>query len=69
MFDWLSVEERASIGLSENYMMVPGASVSGYYFSHPRAHYFSVGKVAKDQVEDYAKRKGMAIHEVEKWLS
>ncbi|MCX6579358.1 MAG: methionine synthase [Candidatus Aminicenantes bacterium] len=69
LFDWLSVEERASIGLSENYMMVPGASVSGYYFSHPRAHYFPVEKIAKDQVEDYALRKGMAIHEVEKWLS
>ncbi len=69
LFEWLSVEERASIGLSENYMMVPGASVSGYYFSHLRAHYFSVGKVAKDQVEDYALRKGMTIQEVDKWLS
>jgi len=68
LFDWLSVEERASIGLSENYMMVPGASVSGYYFSHPRAHYFPVGKIAKDQVEDYAQRKGIIVHEVEKWL-
>jgi 5-methyltetrahydrofolate--homocysteine methyltransferase len=68
LFDWLQVEERVSIGLSESYMMVPGASVSGYYFSHPRARYFPVGKVAKDQVEDYAQRKGMAVHEVEKWL-
>ncbi|MDQ1354467.1 MAG: 5-methyltetrahydrofolate--homocysteine methyltransferase, partial [Acidobacteriota bacterium] len=69
LFNWLQVEERVSIGLSESYMMVPGASVSGYYFSHPGAQYFPVGKVAKDQVDDYAQRKGMAVQEIEKWLS
>ena len=49
--------------------MHPGASVSGIYYSHPDARYFGVGKINKDQVEDYAKRKGMSIEEVERWLS
>jgi 5-methyltetrahydrofolate--homocysteine methyltransferase len=49
--------------------MLPGASVSGYYFAHPQSHYFFVGKLQKDQIEDYAKRKGMSVADVEKWLS
>jgi 5-methyltetrahydrofolate--homocysteine methyltransferase len=49
--------------------MYPGASVSGFYFSHPQAKYFGLGKINKDQVEDYALRKGMLVSEVEKWLS
>lgn len=69
LFDWIQAHELTSISLNESCMMMPGASVSGYYFSHPRAHYFSVGKIAKDQVEDYARRKGMPIAEVEKWLA
>ena len=48
--------------------MTPNSSVSGYYFSHPKSKYFSVGKVQDDQISDYAKRKEMTINEVEKWL-
>jgi 5-methyltetrahydrofolate--homocysteine methyltransferase len=49
--------------------MTPGASVSGLYFGHPAARYFSVGRVARDQVEDYAARKGVPLAEIERWLS
>jgi len=49
--------------------MYPTASVSGLYFSHPKAHYFSVGKINRDQVEDYAKRKNKTIEEMERWLA
>ena len=49
--------------------MLPASSVSGLYFSHPEAKYFAVGKVQRDQMEDYAQRKGMGLAEVEKWLS
>ena len=49
--------------------MLPAASVSGFYFWRPEAHYFGVGKVARDQVEDYARRKGMTTTEVERWLA
>jgi 5-methyltetrahydrofolate--homocysteine methyltransferase len=49
--------------------MFPTAAVSGFYFSHPDAKYFSVGKIARDQVESYAKRKGISLDEVEKWLA
>ena len=69
LFDWLQVTEQTSISLNENYMMIPGASVSGYYFSYPQASYFFLGKIARDQVEDYARRKGMTVSEVEKWLA
>jgi 5-methyltetrahydrofolate--homocysteine methyltransferase len=49
--------------------MWPASSVSGWYFSHPQSHYFGVGKIARDQVEDYAKRKGMKVADAERWLS
>jgi len=49
--------------------MLPAASVSGFYFAHPEARYFAVGKIGKDQVEDYARRKGMDQHTIERWLS
>jgi 5-methyltetrahydrofolate--homocysteine methyltransferase len=49
--------------------MLPAASVSGYYFSHPQSQYFGVGKIERDQVEDYAQRKGMDVAAVERWLS
>ena len=49
--------------------MLPAASVSGLYIGHPQARYFNVGRVGRDQVEDYARRKGMALHEVERWLA
>ena len=59
----------AGVKLTESYAMWPGSSVSGLYFSHPEAHYFGVAKVERDQVEDYALRKGMEITEVERWLA
>jgi 5-methyltetrahydrofolate--homocysteine methyltransferase len=68
LFDLLRAEE-AGISLTESYAMVPGASVSGIYLAHPQARYFSVGRVARDQVEDYAARKGMPVEELERWLS
>ena len=49
--------------------MIPGASVSGLYFAHPSARYFSVGRLDRDQLEDYAERKSMPLHEAERWLS
>ena len=59
---------RLGITLTETFAMLPAASVSGLYFSHPLSRYFSVGRVGRDQVEDYARRKGMAVEEVERWL-
>ncbi len=69
LFNLLEAAQRTSIQLSESFMMIPAASVSGYYFSHPRSHYFFIGKLTKDQVEDYARRKGMDVKTVEKWLT
>lgn len=60
---------KVGITLTESYAMYPGAAVSGFYFSHPGSKYFGLGKIAKDQVEDYAKRKNMRVEEVEKWLA
>jgi 5-methyltetrahydrofolate--homocysteine methyltransferase len=57
------------INLTESFAMYPTAAVSGLYFSHPKSKYFGLGKVEKDQVEDYAKRKGMSLAEMEKWLA
>jgi 5-methyltetrahydrofolate--homocysteine methyltransferase len=61
--------ERVGIELTESYAMVPGAAVSGIYLAHPQARYFSVGRLGRDQVEDYAARKGMTVEEAERWLS
>jgi len=69
LFDWLSVEEHTQIMLTENYAMYPAASVSGFYFAHPQAQYFNVGRIGKDQVSDYALRKGVSLQQAEKWLS
>lgn len=69
LFDLLNAEEAAGVTLTENFAMLPAAAVSGLYFAHPEARYFAVGKVEKDQVEDYAKRKGMSLDEAERWLS
>ena len=61
---------KTGITLTDSYAMYPAASVSGWYFSHPEAKYFGlVGHIARDQVEDYARRKGMAVEVVEKWLA
>jgi 5-methyltetrahydrofolate--homocysteine methyltransferase len=61
--------ERAGIALTESCAMTPAASVSGLYFAHPQAKYFNVGRIGRDQVEDYARRKGMPVAEVERWLA
>jgi 5-methyltetrahydrofolate--homocysteine methyltransferase len=65
----MDVRNLAGITLTESYAMWPGASVSGLYFSHPQSHYFGVGKVERDQVEDYAARKGWSVEECERWLA
>ena len=61
--------ERIGVKLTESFAMWPGAAVSGLYFSHPQSHYFGVGKIERDQVEDYARRKGWSVVEAEKWLA
>jgi 5-methyltetrahydrofolate--homocysteine methyltransferase len=65
----LDAEARAGISLTEHFAMVPTAAVSGLYFSHPDSRYFAVGRIGKDQVEDYAARKGMTVAEAERWLA
>ena len=69
IFSILDVEKNAGIKLTESMAMYPAASVSGLYFAHSDSKYFSVGKIEKDQVIDYHKRKGMSVEEIEKWLS
>jgi 5-methyltetrahydrofolate--homocysteine methyltransferase len=68
LFDLLKAEEKAHMHLTESMAMLPTASVSGFYFSHPESRYFGLGKIGKDQVEDYAKRKNMSVETVERWL-
>jgi 5-methyltetrahydrofolate--homocysteine methyltransferase len=68
LFDLLAAEENAEIILTESFAMWPGASVSGLYFGHPEAKYFGVGKIDRDQVTEYQRRKGMTVEEVERWL-
>lgn len=65
----LDAEHATGAVLTENYAMYPASSVSGYYFNHAEAKYFAVGKLSRDQVEDYAARKGMSVAEAEKWLA
>jgi 5-methyltetrahydrofolate--homocysteine methyltransferase len=69
LFDLLEAEKNCGIKLTESFAMHPGASVSGLYFSHPDAKYFGVGKIARDQVQDYAKRTGASVTEIEKRLA
>ncbi len=68
LWQLLDVEDRIGMKLTESCAMWPAASVSGWYFSHPESRYLSVGKIGRDQVEDYARRKGIALYEAEKWL-
>jgi 5-methyltetrahydrofolate--homocysteine methyltransferase len=68
LFRLLNARQRIGVELTEGYAMWPGSSVSGLYLSHPDAYYFGVAKVERDQVEDYARRKGMEVREVERWL-
>jgi 5-methyltetrahydrofolate--homocysteine methyltransferase len=68
LFSLLDAERHTGVSLTESYAMLPGASVSGWYFAHPEAQYFGLGRIGKDQVTDYAERKGMSVAEVERWL-
>lgn len=69
LFDLLNAEKEVGLNLTESFAMYPTAAVSGFYFSHPESRYFGLGKIAKDQVEDYAIRKERPLEEIEKWLS
>src|SRR5262249_51895710 len=69
LFALLDAERGAGVKLTESFAMWPGSSVSGLYFSHPESFYFGVGKIERDQVEDYAARKAMTVAEVERWLA
>jgi 5-methyltetrahydrofolate--homocysteine methyltransferase len=64
----LDVERLAGMRLTESFAMWPGSSVSGWIFAHPNARYFAVGRIGRDQVDDYARRKGMTLAEAERWL-
>ena len=63
------MEANTGIKLTESYAMWPGSSVSGLYFAHPESRYFTLGKIDRQQVADYAERKGMSVAEVERWLA
>jgi 5-methyltetrahydrofolate--homocysteine methyltransferase len=69
LFRLLDAERTVGVSLTESLAMTPASSVSGWYFAHPQAAYFGVGKIERDQVADYARRKGMALAEVERWLA
>jgi 5-methyltetrahydrofolate--homocysteine methyltransferase len=69
LFDLLDTEKKIGVSLTESYAMYPAASVSGVYYAHPDSKYFGLGKIERDQVEDYAIRKGLSTEEIEKWLS
>jgi 5-methyltetrahydrofolate--homocysteine methyltransferase len=68
LFSLLNVTENIGIELTESLAMDPPASVCGWYFAHPQSHYFGLGKIGRDQLQDYAQRKGMTLEEAEKWL-
>jgi 5-methyltetrahydrofolate--homocysteine methyltransferase len=69
LFDLLRAPQNAGLTLTETFAMLPTAAVSGFYFSHPESRYFAVGKIDRDQTQDYARRKGMPLEQVEKWLA
>ncbi len=69
LFRLLEAEQRAGIRLTESYAMFPGAAVSGWYFWHPEAAYFGLGRIGRDQLEDYARRKGMTVEAAARWLA
>jgi 5-methyltetrahydrofolate--homocysteine methyltransferase len=69
LFRLLDAEKNACVTLTESLAMWPAASVSGFYFSHPESQYFGVGRIGRDQVGDYARRKGVSVHETERWLA
>ncbi|MBI2398917.1 MAG: methionine synthase [Xanthomonadales bacterium] len=69
LFRLLDAERNAGVKLTENFAMYPTAAVSGYYFAHPQSQYFVVGRIGKEQVEDYARRKGWTLEQAERWLA
>ncbi len=69
LFDLLGAADSVGIALTESFAMLPAAAVSGFYFAHPRSRYFGVGKIGRDQVEDYAARKGVPLRQAERWLA
>ena len=69
LFELLDAPAAIGITLTENFAMQPAASVSGFYFWHPEASYFGLGKIGKDQLIDYARRKGISVDEAERWLA
>jgi 5-methyltetrahydrofolate--homocysteine methyltransferase len=69
LFALLDAPKNAGMTLTESYAMLPAAAVSGFYLSHPAASYFAVGRIGRDQIEDYARRKGMRVDEAERWLA
>jgi 5-methyltetrahydrofolate--homocysteine methyltransferase len=69
LFALLNARQNADIDLTDSMAMMPASSVSGYYFSHPESQYFGIGKISKDQVQDYAKRKDMELQLTERWLA
>ena len=69
LWNLIEPDKHAQIHLTENFAMFPAASVSGWYFAHPESQYFGTGKIEKDQVKDYAQRKGMTVEKVEQWLA
>jgi len=69
LFELLDATKATGVALTESFAMTPAASVAGWYFSHPDAHYFGVGRIGRDQVADYADRGGVPVHEVERWLA
>ena len=68
LWNLLDVQKNTGMLITESFAMWPGSSVSGLYFAHPESRYFSLGKIDRDQVEDYAERKGMSVKEIERWL-
>ena len=69
LWQLLDVEKNTGICITDSYAMMPAASVSGFYFSHPESRYFALGKINRDQVSSYSERKGMSISETERWLA
>ena len=69
LFSLLGARDRIGVSLTDSFAMLPPSSVSGLYFGHPESRYFAVGRIDRDQVLDYAERKGLAPSEVERWLA
>lgn len=69
LWQLLDVERNTGIRLTESFAMYPTAAVSGWYIAHPESHYFAIGKIDRDQLEDYARRKGQSVEEAERWLA